>query len=148
MIIRRELRLPGGTLLIGWLALCGCQHNDNPPPERVIRPATGPWTPTEERLYADISWAHLIENHEYPWPRPDQPVNFDYGKDSSYRSYHYANLRAFRIDIKRRMDSLQRAGVELSYDTVEMGPVTHGRLREVPEDSIPILEQQLRDRKH
>lgn len=143
MTARMKLLLPAGALLAGWLSFTGCQHAENPPPEKVLRPTTGPWTPTEARLYSDIMYAQDIEHHESGMPRPDEPIHFEAGTDSSHRAYYFANLRALRFSIKHRMDSLRRAGVELSYDTLG-GATSHGRLRIIPDDSIEIFERQIR----
>lgn len=84
--------------------------------------------PAINRLYLDISYAQDVERHDpiVGGRSPDKPITYEFGSDSlHHHSYRFANLRALRIDIKRRLDSLRRAGLVLRYDTTvgESGPV-------------------------
>lgn len=131
MTASAKLLLPTGVLLAGWLAFTGCQHAENPPPEEKPR-----WelskvqlNTAEDLLLNDIDHAQSIERHEVGVPRPEEPFHYEYGNNDSHRAYHFANLRALRLDIKRRVDSLRRAGVEFPYDTTHRpGPGVHMKM--------------------
>lgn len=130
---KRLLPRPATLLLAAGLStgLTSCSR------EASVAPAPPSLTQEEElqnseinRLYQDIGLAHGIvrQDRMVGIPRPDKPITYEYGNgaDSLYRQvYRFANLRAFRIDIKHRMDSLRRAGLVLRYDTaVHDTPVT------------------------
>ena len=141
MTTRLKLLLPAGTMLAGWLAFAGCQHADAPPPEEKPQ-----WelskvqmTTAEDLLLNDIDHALRIERHEVGAPRPEEPYRYEFGTDSSHRVYYFANLRALRLSINRRVDSLQKLGVQLPYDTTQQwGPAVHGTMRVVDVDSVPL----------
>lgn len=125
-------------LLVGGATLSECSHSDSPPPMDKV----GPSIPRNsrlgweiDRLNNEIFRAQLIEQHASHQGLPDQPITSAFGTDSLHREYHYANLRAFRLDIKRRIDSLKSAGVVPAYDTTSEGPVQHGKLRIDPNPS-------------
>lgn len=130
-------------LLAGGLALGACSHPDNALPKVKDKVSGIAYGPVEDRLYLDIVTAQQIEKHELGAQRPDEPINRSYGTDSAHTDYHFPNLRALRIDIKHRMDSLRAAGVVLSYDTISAGPVVHGVLREYSPDTVTMRKRLL-----
>jgi hypothetical protein len=76
----------------------------------------------------DIIRAQDIALRESDVPSPDEPIFYEYGTDAHHKAYRFANLRAFRLDIKHRMDSLRVAGKVLSYDTIVTRPGTVGKM--------------------
>ena len=74
----------------------------------------------------DINHAQSIERHEVGAPGPEEPYRYEFGTNESHRAYSYANLRALRLSIDRRVDSLQKLGVDFPYDTTHRpGPGIH-----------------------
>jgi hypothetical protein len=116
-----QVQLLGSILLVGWLGLTACA--------RLAAPSTKQVAPSAldfvvDRLYSDISHAQDIAQRKPDMPSPNEPITYEYGTDAHHQAYRFANLRAFRLDIKHRMDSLRLAGRVLSYDTIagEAGP--------------------------
>lgn len=141
MSTNKKLCLLGIGLLAGELSLSGCSHPDNALPKVEDKASSVPYGPVEDQLYLDIDAAQQIEKHEPGAHQPDEPINRSYGNDSAHTDYNFANLRALRIDIKHRMDSLRKAGVVLSYDTISVGPVMHGVLREYFPDTATLKKR-------
>ncbi len=78
-----------------------------------------------DRLIMDIIHAREIEQRKPGMPAPEEPFSYEYGTDADHRPQRFANLRAYRLDIKHRMDSLRVAGRVVRYDTLvtDEGPV-------------------------
>ncbi|RZJ58136.1 MAG: hypothetical protein EOO55_01650 [Hymenobacter sp.] len=80
------------------------------------------------RLYLDINYAQAIAHREPNMPAADGPISYEHGTNADHKAYRFANLRAFRLDIKRRMDSLRVAGRVLDYDTIVTGQGPIGKM--------------------
>jgi hypothetical protein len=125
MNTKLQVQLLGSILLVGWLSLTGCS--------RLSAPLTKQATPNPselavDRLYMDIIHAQNIAQRKPNMPAPDEPIFYEYGTDADHKAHRFANLRAFRLDIKRRMDSLRVAGRVLSYDTIVTGEGSTGKM--------------------
>ncbi len=120
-------RLLGNILLAGWLGLAGCSQLSAPSTKQAK--ASSPTDLVVDRLYMDIIRAQEIALREPDAPAPDQPIHYEYGTDADHKAYRFANLRAFRLDIKHRMDSLRVAGRTLSYDTIVTRPGTVSKMK-------------------
>ena len=110
----------GNTLLAGWLGLAGCSHLSESPTKKTAA-ADSSLDFVANRLYLDISYAQDIAQRLPDMPAPEGPISYEHGTNANHKAYRFANLQAFRLDIKRRMDSLRVAGKILKYDTTVMG---------------------------
>ncbi|GAB3635619.1 hypothetical protein GCM10027422_12090 [Hymenobacter arcticus] len=111
------------------LWLVGCTQPESTPTQKS--PIAEQPSPEVSLLYYDIDQAQDIEKNVLGAPKPNETISYVFGTDAAHKSHHFANLRALRLDIKRRIDSFRVAGVKISYDTIP-GTVTHGKLREYP----------------
>ena len=122
-----RIRLFGNSLLAGWLGLAGCSQPAAPSTKQAETGSS--FALVTERLNMDIIRAQEIALREPDAPAPDQPVFYEYGTDADHKAYLFANLRAFRLDIKHRMDSLRIAGRVVRYDTIVTRPGTVGKMK-------------------
>lgn len=90
--------------------------------------AGGPPDLVVDRLIMDIIHAQEIEQRKPGMPTPEEPFSYEYGTDADHRPQRFANLRAYRLDIKHRMDSLQMAGRVVRYDTLVTGEGPVGKM--------------------
>jgi hypothetical protein len=116
------------SVLLSAAGLSGCPQKSRIVPPPSLTQEEEMQNPEINRLYLDISYVQDAERHDpmVGGRTPNEPITYGFGTDSlHHRSYRFANLRALRIDIRRRMDSLRRAGLVLRYDTAvrESGPV-------------------------
>ncbi|WP_460582901.1 hypothetical protein [Hymenobacter arcticus] len=94
-------------------------------------------------LYGDIFSAQQIEQKKPGARRSDEPIDYEFSNDSLHRAYHFANLRALRISIKHRVDSLRAAGVKISsHDTIRTMTATHG-VMVIEADNTPLAKHML-----
>lgn len=114
-------------------ALNGCSHDPAPSdtmPGEVVERQTGDLMVKESdeegrnRVVADIIHAKALESGQLSRPAQEPVIIMQEG-----HTYRYPNLRAFRANIKHRMDSLHRAGVALDFDTLITNPMVSGKLR-------------------
>lgn len=122
-----EIRFLRNSLLVGWLGLAGCSQLA--PPSTKQAETGSSLALVIERLNMDILHAQEIEQREPGMPAPDKPFTYAYGTDADHRPQQFANLRAYRLDIKHRMDSLQVAGRVVRYDTLATGEGPVGKMR-------------------
>ncbi len=123
MNTKLQVQLLGSILLVGWLGLAGCSHLSAPSTKQAK--AGSPPDLVVDRLIMDIIHAREIEQRKPGMPAPEEPFSYAYGTDADHRPQRFANLRAYRLDIKHRMDSLRVAGRVVRYDTLvtDTGPV-------------------------
>jgi hypothetical protein len=127
MTSKPKTRLLGSILLGGWLSLTSCTHLSTSSTKQAE--ADSALQSVTNRLYLDISYAQDIAQRAPHMPAPDGPIPYEYGTNARHKAYQFANLQAFRLDIKRRMDSLRVAGRVLSYDTLVTGQGPVGKLK-------------------
>ena len=122
MKTKPEIRRLGSLLVVGWLSLSGCARLASSPPKQA---APSPPDLVVDRLLMDIMHAREIEQRKPGMPAPEESFTYEYGTDADHRPRRFANLRAYRLDIKHRMDSLRVAGRVVRYDTLvtDQGPV-------------------------
>ena len=126
MIIRSRALFFEVVLLVNLTGVTSCSHSSAP-----IAKKTDAGSSLEfevNRLYLDINRAQAIERRDSGEHHPEEPIFYEYGTDSHHRAYRFANLRAFRLDIKHRIDSLQVAGRVISYDTMVTGKGAVGKM--------------------
>lgn len=121
------IRLLGNTLLAGWLGLAGCSQPAAPSTKQAETGSS--LALVIERLNMDIIHAREIEQRQPDMPAPDKPFTYEYGTDADHRPQQFANLRAYRLDIKHRMDSLRVAGRVVRYDTLVTGEGPVGKMK-------------------
>lgn len=117
-------------------ALGSCSHEHTLPGTAGSQPAPNQTaellSPKEEadeteaeRLVSDIIYAKAIESGQLARPA-QEPISIGL---VGGRGYRYPSLRAYRADIRHRMDSLRRAGITVDYDTLITNPIISGKLR-------------------
>lgn len=114
---------------VAFSSLLGCSNPESAPVQTRNPTFTKQLSPEIGRLYNDIAQAQAIEQHKPGSPERNEPIAYEFGTDSAHKAYHFANLRALRLNIKQRIDSLRNAGSSITYDTI-LGPATHGILSE------------------
>jgi hypothetical protein len=125
-----------GALVLTSLALTGCYHSKTPEERAAAERQTVegrmvPWeelTPreqVEQLVISDILAAQRIERGEAN-TRPGDSVTFS--RDG--KNYRFANVHAYRANIKHRLDSLLATG-PLTYDTIPKGPAVTGTLHTI-----------------
>lgn len=117
-------------MLLCCVALGGCPADKNTV-ETVPKNTTAQLKPEISRLFFDIAQAQRIEQGALGTKGPEAPIKYEFGTDSLHKTYVFSNLRALRLSIKHRMDSLRAAEAVFSYDTV-LGSSVHGTLKEQP----------------
>ena len=121
-----------GLGLLSFTFLNACSHEK--PVAQHSAPKTEPKASDSEmeddvktRLLLDIIHAKTVEAGELRGMDASSPV-ITTEATGEQKTYHYANLRAFRADIRHRMDSLRTAGVVVEYDTLVTIPMVSGKM--------------------
>ena len=117
-----------GFSLLCCVTLGGCPAGKNAV-ETVPKNTTAQLQPEISRLFFDITRAQRIAQGAPGTGGPQAPIKYEFGTDSLHKTYIFSNLRALRLSIKHRIDSLRAAGAVVSYDTV-LGSSVHGTLQE------------------
>ena len=124
-----------GLSLLNISLLTACSHNE--PVAQQSVPKAAPKESVAEleddaktRLVSDIIHAKTVEAGELRGTDASSPVTITEATGDQ-KTYHYANLRAFRADIRHRMDSLRKAGVAVEYDTLVTVPIVSGKLKPI-----------------
>ena len=121
--------------LLSFNLLTACSH-DEPAAQQSV-PTAAPKESVAEleddaktRLVGDIIHAKTVEAGELRGTDASSPVTITEATGEK-KTYHYANLRAFRADIRHRMDSLRAAGIAVEYDTLITVPIVSGKLKPI-----------------